>query len=322
MIWVLEEARIELVVVGGTALAFGSYRSPALRHCHNIDLLVAPPLLERSREALGRDFDCQQEDERLLVRHPSGNTARAWCPPPSRLVRPGAKQLRPADPSHRGRRPIRANARACRSARPGVHQHGVGSRPGPALGRRRGAPRPGPRARLGSTRRPRAARSVRSATAPHSGRTSLGEGVRHLTRRRPRAATGRRPRTGRQTRARRATSGPSRLPESSPWFAGLSWVPREITDGTRSLDELRGSREQRLQMGRAAQCSQRARRTAYVFALATTRSSACSSSKSRPSSSRPAAGWGVGRLRRCRDLRLRRGRRRRRGHARNRGGSD
>ena len=204
---VLKEARIEPLVVGGTALAFGSYRSPALRHCHNIDLLVAPSLLERSRQALGRDFDCHQEDGRLLVDHPSGtrlavgvrlHRASFGLAPdtfgrPIRAVEVGGRSVRTLEPAD-------LLAQVCTNAAsvlfPGLRWVADAALlvedPGLDWERLRD------HARLARCAVP----VLRTLAALRSLR-----GARNPTGSRPRAATGRRRRTGRQTRARGAASG-------------------------------------------------------------------------------------------------------------------
>ncbi|HEY4348832.1 MAG TPA: nucleotidyltransferase family protein [Gaiellaceae bacterium] len=65
----LEEAGVETLVVGGAALAWGYYPDPSLRHCHDIDLLVAEP--GRAREALA-GFETLSTDRSTRLRHPSG----------------------------------------------------------------------------------------------------------------------------------------------------------------------------------------------------------------------------------------------------------
>jgi hypothetical protein len=71
----LRDAGIEPLVIGGAALAWGIYPAPALRHCHNIDLLVAPGELAPARSALGA-FAALDDPApaacSLRLTHPSG----------------------------------------------------------------------------------------------------------------------------------------------------------------------------------------------------------------------------------------------------------
>ena len=66
----LDDAGVEVLVIGGAALAWARYPAAPLRHCHNIDLLVAPPDLAPARAALPLELADATGPVRLL--HPSG----------------------------------------------------------------------------------------------------------------------------------------------------------------------------------------------------------------------------------------------------------
>jgi len=68
----LDMAGISPTLVGGGAVAYRAYTSPALRHCDSLDLLVAPGQLGAARAALA-SFSCNVDGGRLLVVHPSGS---------------------------------------------------------------------------------------------------------------------------------------------------------------------------------------------------------------------------------------------------------
>ncbi len=74
---ILENAGIIPLVVGGTALSFTVYRTPAHRHCHDLDLLVAPDELSPAVNALtGAGFshvpDAAYNGQATVVEHSSG----------------------------------------------------------------------------------------------------------------------------------------------------------------------------------------------------------------------------------------------------------
>jgi hypothetical protein len=64
-------AGIEVLVTGGAGLAFGRYPAAPLRHCHNVDLLVAAGELASARAALG-GLECVDEADPVRLLHPSG----------------------------------------------------------------------------------------------------------------------------------------------------------------------------------------------------------------------------------------------------------
>ena len=66
----LDDAGVQVLVTGGAALAWARYPAAPLRHCHNIDLLVAPGDLGRARAALPLERVGEAVPVRLL--HPSG----------------------------------------------------------------------------------------------------------------------------------------------------------------------------------------------------------------------------------------------------------
>ncbi|HEX4521459.1 MAG TPA: nucleotidyltransferase family protein [Gaiellaceae bacterium] len=67
----LSAAGVDPLVVGGAVLAWGDYPAPALRHCHNIDLLVTVGELAPARTALA-GFEVVGDGSSLRVTHPSG----------------------------------------------------------------------------------------------------------------------------------------------------------------------------------------------------------------------------------------------------------
>lgn len=67
----LAGAGVETVVFGDAALAGGTYPAPALRHCHDLDLLVSPGALERARAVLA-PLGWSGPPGTARVVHPSG----------------------------------------------------------------------------------------------------------------------------------------------------------------------------------------------------------------------------------------------------------
>jgi hypothetical protein len=65
----LEDAGIEPLVIGGAALAWGHYPEQSLRHCHNVDVLVADPGAARAALAA---LECVPDTGSVRLRHPSG----------------------------------------------------------------------------------------------------------------------------------------------------------------------------------------------------------------------------------------------------------
>ena len=66
----LDDAGVEVLVTGGAALAWARYPAAPLRHCHNIDLLVASRDLVGGRAAL--ELECVDEAAPVRLLHPSG----------------------------------------------------------------------------------------------------------------------------------------------------------------------------------------------------------------------------------------------------------
>jgi hypothetical protein len=80
----LRANRVDAIVVGGVALAEDAYADWALRHCHDLDLLLAPGDLERAIAALALPPTRRRAGTAELV-HPSGMSislhTRAYCDP-------------------------------------------------------------------------------------------------------------------------------------------------------------------------------------------------------------------------------------------------
>jgi hypothetical protein len=110
-IGLLQAVGIEPLVVGGAALAWGVYPTAALRHCHNIDLLVSPSEHAAARSALGT-FEALDDPS------PGGHALR--------LTHPSGTRISLHAELHR----------AGRSAPPGLERHGISiaGRPTVALG--------------------------------------------------------------------------------------------------------------------------------------------------------------------------------------------
>lgn len=98
----LADCTIEPVLVKGVALAHGAYPKPALRHCHDIDLLIPVHQREMAADAMCRlGFSGRgaktPEDGRLVLVHTDGLPVSIHSDlagvPPSRLVRSGIASI-------------------------------------------------------------------------------------------------------------------------------------------------------------------------------------------------------------------------------------
>ncbi|MDQ6888013.1 MAG: nucleotidyltransferase family protein, partial [Gemmatimonadota bacterium] len=78
MLSALDREAVPAIALRGAALSVASYAEPALRHCHDIDLLIPPDDLERAASALERlglarsDGEPDRDATGIRLRHSSG----------------------------------------------------------------------------------------------------------------------------------------------------------------------------------------------------------------------------------------------------------